>query len=109
MAKRKSPMDQGEAPELKPKSSPKPGPDGQLDLIDVEHPANKKIIALAKVIRSFDRDRSEAQGKADEKRHEMAELLRENKIARFKNGDVEVTLKEVEKVSVKIPGTNSDN
>lgn len=106
MAKKKDPMTQGEAPEMKPKDAPKPEENGQLDLIDVEHPANKEIIKLAKVIRGFDKERSDAQGKADEKRHEMADLLRSHKISHFKNGDVEVTLKDVEKVSVKIPESN---
>lgn len=110
MAKNKSPMDrEAEGPELKKKPAPEADENGQLSLLDVEHEANKPILKLARAIKSLDKERSEAQGKADEKRHELAELMRSHKVRHFRHSGFEVTLKDVEKVSVKAAESSGES
>ena len=83
--------------------------DEQGVLIDVSHPLEKDIERLAKKIRGHDKDRSEAQGKADEARGELLTLLTKAEIHRWVKGDLDITVKIADaKVSVKKRGDKSD-
>lgn len=95
-------------PETKAKKMPEPGDDGQLELIDVEHPEDKDIMRLARAIRKFDKERSAAQAKASEKRVELAKLLHDHKIKRYKRGETDITLEVKDSVSVKLAKTKAE-
>lgn len=58
--------------------------DNQPKLIETDHPARNKILALVKKIRSADADRSEAQEKGTKAREELAELMHEHKLGEFR-------------------------
>ena len=98
----KDPFKIGDAPNTRTAKPPEPDSDGQFELIDTEHPAEKKILSLAKRIRAADKERSEANAKADKLRDELKELLHEHKIKRFIRRDVEINLRpSEERVSVR--------
>lgn len=89
------------APETKPRK-PVKDEDGQFELIDVDHPADKEIKSLATRIRKLDRERGEAQGKADELREKLRAIMHDNKIKHWAKGDFEIVLRKTEeKVSVR--------
>lgn len=74
----------------------------QQDLIDVDHPQDKPLISSARKIRRLDKERGEIQDKADAEREKLRDLMHDRKITHYKFGDVEITLKPTEKVSVKL-------
>lgn len=75
-------------------------PGEQLRLINTDHPAHKPLLKLARKVRDHDRDRSDAQAKANEARAELRELMKQHGLTHCTLGDVEITLKP-ERVSVK--------
>lgn len=107
MAKRsKSPMDQGEAPELKPKT-PEADDNGQLVLLDTADPKHKPIITCARAARRIGKERSEVQDRETKKREELIEAMHTANLTHFKFGDIEVRLKPgTEKVSIKTASGN---
>jgi hypothetical protein len=74
----------------------------QPDLLDVKHPAHKKVASLVKRIRECDLDRSEAQEAATRARDELADVLHEHKLKEFRIGEHLVKLRPgKDKVSVR--------
>ena len=82
-------------------------PGEQLKLIDTDHPAHKDLLRIARAVRSADKDRSDAQTKANEKRAELRDLMKKHKLRHITVGDVEIDLKP-ERVSVKERTEESD-
>lgn len=76
---------------------------------DVDHPAGKAIVRIARAIRRLDAERGEIQGKADEQREKLIALMEEHKLTEFAKGDVEVRLKDLKKVSVKKRASQNGN
>lgn len=80
----------------------RPAPGEQLELIDQAHPRNKELLRLARKVKRLDKERSEAQDKADEARAELRELMKECNLKHYAFGDCDITLKPgKELVSVK--------
>lgn len=107
--KKKSPMDAGETPELKPKSAEQMQADenGQGVLLDTADPKHKPIIACARAVRKIGKERSEVQDRETKKRDELIELMHGQKLTYFRFGDIEVRIKAgSEKVSVKTASAN---
>jgi hypothetical protein len=74
----------------------------QLELIDVKHPAHKKISALVRRIRECDADRSEAQEASTRAREDLGEVLHEHNLREFRIGEHIVKIRPgKEKVSVR--------
>lgn len=73
----------------------------QLDLIDTDHPIDKQVKSIVKRIRELDRERGEAQEKADVQRKKLVDLLKENNVKSYQKGDIDLTLDNIDKVHIK--------
>jgi len=103
---RRSEMDRGEAPDLKPKGDV----EGQEPLIETDHEEDKPIIKQARLIRSLGRERSEVQDRETKARLKLLDLMKERGKDTYKFGDIDIRVKHgTDKISVRVAEDESDD
>ncbi len=85
------------------RSDDQPGENEQLELLESDHPARKKLLALARGVKRTDLARKEAQDERDRLAEKIKETMAEHKIeGGFRVGNIEIQVKQGKtKVSVK--------
>lgn len=96
-------MEAGAPLELKAKADA----DGQENLIETDNEEDKILIRLARDVRKLDKERSDIQDKAEQKRQKIIDAMHQRGLQTYRFGDVRLEIKPgTEKLSVKTAESN---